>query len=73
MSLDNNLRASIAAEMLWPREELRDPESFKRLREHILALRLRVETEVEEMHECMRGMDDWRRHQSDQEENRNEP
>lgn len=67
MNLDNQLRASIAAEMLMPREDRVDSASFKRLQEHLLQLRKRVAEEAEEMHEAQREMDAWR-HQLDQED-----
>lgn len=67
MNLDNELRASIAAEMLMPREDRVDSAAFQRLQEHLLQLRKRVAEEAEEMHEAQRGLDAWR-HQLDQED-----
>ena len=69
MSLDNELRASIAAQMLMPREERPDPQALKRLERHLLELRERIAAENEEAEEAQRGMDAWR-HQLDQEEPR---
>jgi hypothetical protein len=49
MSLDNQLRASIAAQMLLPREEKPDPEALKRLELHLLQLRERLTRNDDDM------------------------
>lgn len=42
MDLDNQLRASIAAQFLMPKEERPDPQDLKRLEHHLLELRERI-------------------------------
>ena len=49
--IDNRLRASIAARMLLPREESPDPEQVKRLEDHLLALRERIEQDSRADHD----------------------
>lgn len=46
MSLTNELRASIAAEMLCPKEEGHSREAKQRIAAHLLELRQRAEAEV---------------------------
>ena len=52
--IDNRLRASIAARMLLPREESPDPEQVKRLEDHLLALRERIEQDSRADHDTDR-------------------
>ena len=47
MSLDNQLRASIAAQVLMPKEERPEPQELKRLELHLLQLRERIEQDRE--------------------------
>lgn len=49
--LDSRLRASIAAQMLMPREEKPDPEALKRLENHLLQLRQRIEDDAHAAHD----------------------
>lgn len=47
--IDNALRASIAAQMLMPREERPDPQALKRLERHLLELRERIARNDDDM------------------------
>lgn len=49
VNLDNELRASIAAQALMPREENHDPVALKRLERHLLELRERIARNDDDM------------------------